>query len=299
MTDIIRSAVDEDGERIHIDRATTGHRYHGLGAHDGCLLYPVHRDRKRSSFAHLPNRAHCSPPTGESEEHRQAKEQWAKYLGRYLTPCGGCSSWGVAAPNLHRASCQRPFFADIAWFCDTCLRGHLYELPKEAANVAVEKSWFGGIVRPDVTVIDRFGEPLIFLEFRKSHLSPRIGRIARRHGIPLFVIDVVSGDSQRQRLHNPQHRWYDEVEELDDEQRDEMRLFSSFPGTYFNVLPNRGGKAVPTLHHIPNPEGEPNWPPLPNPHFGHYLLADQTTLGCASQQHWLSDTETGKKQFRE
>lgn len=292
MTDIIRSAVNEHGERVHIDRATNGWRYRGTGSHDGCLLYPVHRNRKRSSFAHLPNRANCSPPPGESEEHKRAKEEWAEYLSGYLKPCTGCFPWGRAAPNLHLPSCRRPFFADIAWFCDTCLQGHLYELPKEAADVSVEKSWFDRAVRPDVTVIDKCGEPLVFFEFRKSHLSQRIQAIAREHAIPLFVIDVVSDHSQRQRLHNPQHRWYDEVVELDDATKNEMRLLDSFPGSHFNVLPNQDGKAVPTLHHIPNLEDEPNGPSLPSPHFGHYLLADQSTLDCDSQQRWLEEAET-------
>lgn len=291
MRDIIRSAVDEQGRRVHIDHALTGRRYRGMGAHDGCHLYPVHRDRKRSSFAHIPNRALCGPPAGESKEHRRAKKEWAQYLSSYLNPCSGCSPWGAAAPNLHLSSCLRAFFADIAWFCDTCLRGHLYELPQEAADVAVEKPWFDRAVRPDLTVIDTSGTPLVFFEFRKSHLSPRIATIAREHAIPLFVIDVENDDSQRQRLHNPHHRWYDEVDGLDEDAKKDMRLLDSFPGSSFSVLPNRDGKAVPSLNHIPRPEGEPNSPPMPNPHFGHYLLADQTTMGCDSQQRWLDEAE--------
>lgn len=289
MKDIIRAAVDDDGERIHIDDATTGQRYRGMGAHDGCRLYPVHRNRKRSSFAHLPNRASCAPPTGESEEHRNAKVEWAEYLSGYLNPCSGCSPWGPVAPNLHRASCRVPFFADIAWFCNTCLRGHLYELPDSAAGVVMEKPWFGGAVRPDVTVVDGNGEPLVFLEFRKSHLSQRVETIARERAIPLFVIDVVSSDSQRQRLHNPQHRWYDDIASLGNEMKQAMRRMDTFPGSSFTVLPDEHGTAVPTLHHLPNPNGDPNWLPLPNPHFGHYLLADQSTLGCDSQQRWSEE----------
>lgn len=289
MRDMIRSAKSAHGGRVHIDDATTGHRYLGMGAHHGCLLYPVHRNRKRSSFAHLPNRANCVPPTGESEEHRWAKNEWGRYLSSYLNPCTGCSPLGTAAPNLHLSSCLRPFFADIAWFCDACLRGHLYELPREAADAVVERPWFNRAVRPDLTVIDGRGLPLVFFEFRKSHLSPRITTIAREHAIPLFVIDVNADHTQRQRLHNPQRRWYDEVDSLNDETKKDMRLRDSFPGSYLSVLPNGDGRAIPSLHHIPNPEGEPNWPPIPNPHFGHYLLADQTTLGCESQQRWLDE----------
>ncbi len=287
VADTIRTATDESGERVHIDKATTGLRYRGLGAHEGCLLYPVHRSSKRSSFAHLPNRAHCLPPKGESAEHKRAKGEWADYLRGYLNPCTGCSSWGSAAPNLHLASCQRPFFADIAWFCDLCLRPHLYELPSSASDVAVERAFLGGAVRPDITIVDGDGGAVAFMEFKKSHLSPRIAPLAREHAIPLFVIDVSCEQNQRRRLYNPGTRWYDDVEGLDDEAKSKMRLVDALPGTYFSVLPSRNGKAVPTMHHIPNPDGEAIDLALPTPHFGHYLLADWSTLGCDSQQVWL------------
>lgn len=287
----IRTAADEAGERIHINVATTGRRYRGLGAHEGCLLYPVHRNRKRSSFAHLPNRARCAPPKGESAEHRHAKSEWADYLSRYLNPCGGCTIWGSAAPNLHLASCRRPFFADILWFCNHCLRPHLFELPDSAADVAVERAFLGGAVRPDLAIIDRDGGPVAFLEFKKTHLSPRIAPLARAHRIPLFVIDVVGQQNERPRLYNPQARWYDDVEGLDDDAKREMRQRDVFPGTFFSVLPNRYGQAIPAVHHIPNLAGETLDPPLPKPHFGHYLLADWSTLGCDSQQRWLDETK--------
>ncbi len=162
-----------------------------------------------------------------------------------------------------------------------------------------EKAWFGGAVRPDVTVIDSGGHPLVFLEFRKSHLSPRIEAIAQQHEIPLFVIDVLSGNNQRQRLYNPEHRWYDGVDGLDAQTKQMMRSMDMFPGSSFSVLSDENGNAVPTLRHVPDPDGVPIVDPMPSPHFGYYLLADRSTLACDSQQRWLDEAALNTHPTRE
>lgn len=267
VPDIITNAIAKDGSHTPIETAKSGERYTGIAHHDGCLLYPVHREGKRSSFAHMPNRQDCRP-SGESKEHRQMKEAWFAYL-RTL-----------------------PFFGEIVWNCRQCSKPHTYDLLYGAAAVVSEQRLGNGL-RPDLTILGPAGEQLAFIEFRKSSLSSRMWTHARGADIPLFVVDVLDGVSEQATLHNRQRRWCDDVPEFEEESRQMARLVDVFPGTVFEPFHDSNGDLVDAFLHYndEDPEGVLSLFTMPRPRRGHFLFAHDSTLGCDSQRQdrmpWL------------
>ena len=132
MRDIITTALGPDGSRIHIDKSIAGDRYGGIAHHQKCQLYPVFRHRGwRSSFAHMPNRTHCAPPSGESPEHKNVKRGWLEFLQDQLSGCFVCVAFGRNSPHLDcpviltESSSVQPFYTEIAWVCAPLWEEHL------------------------------------------------------------------------------------------------------------------------------------------------------------------------------
>ena len=262
LSDIITTAVAKDGSRTRIEQAGKGERYVGIAHHEQCLLYPVHRQGRKSSFAHLPNRQDCRP-SGESVEHKKLKEAWYRYL-RWL-----------------------PFFGDVTWNCHECLKPHVYDLLDGATSVVMEERLANGL-KPDITIRGLAGQPLVFLEFRKSHLSSRIREFAQAQKIPLFVGKVDNGEGAQATLHNRQRQSYDGILEFDDDMREMARLFESLPGTEFAPFYDSNGDLVDAFLHYdnanPSVHGVLRLIGMPKPHRGHYLFAHDSTLECDSQR---------------
>ena len=260
--DIITTAVAKDGSRTRIEQARKGERYEGIAHHEGCLLFPVYRKERKSSFAHMPNRKDCRPP-GESVEHKRLKEAWYLYL-RSL-----------------------PFFGEITWNCRECSNPHTYDLLHGATAVVMEQR-LQNTLRPDLAILGSAGKPIALLEFRKSNLSDRVWQYATEEGIPLFVIDVLDGESEQPTLHNRQRRWYDHIPEFDEESRRMARLAESFPATVFEPFHNSSGDLVDAFLHYNNEDASTNavlsLMEMPKPRRGHYLFAHESTLGCESQR---------------
>lgn len=266
--DIITTALAKDGNPTPIEKARKGERYTGIAHHEDCLLFPVHRRERRSSFAHLPNRKDCRPP-GESDEHRQVKQAWSAYL-RTL-----------------------PFFGEIVWNCRQCSKPHTYDLLHGATEVVAEQRLGNGL-RPDLMVLGPAGEPTAFIEFRKSNLSGKIWRHACDAGVPLFVVDVLDGESEQPTLHNRQRRWYDDIPEFDEESRRIARMAESFPATVFEPFHDSNGDLVGAFltYSDKDPDQALSLIGMPSPRRGHFLFAHDSTLGCDSQRQdpmpWLS-----------
>ncbi len=258
--DIITTAIAKDGSPTPIEQAITGDRYGGIAHHKGCVLYPVHREGRRSSFAHMPNRKDCRP-LGESKEHRQMKEVWFGYLR------------------------QLPFFGEITWNCRQCWKPHTYDLLYGATAVVTEQRLKNGL-RPDLAILGPTGEPIAFLEFRKSNLSGKIWEYAMQANIPLFVIDVLHEDSEQPTLHNRQRRWYDAIPEFDEESRRMARAVECFPATVLEPFYNSHGDLVDAFltYHDDDPEQVLSMFGIPSPRRGHLLFAHESTLGCDSQR---------------
>ena len=275
--DIITSAIARDGLRIPIEKAETGERYTGIAHHRRCLLYPVHRRTRRSSFAHLPSRQDCRPP-GESEEHRQVKEAWHRFLWSEVT----------AAKFWSRA----PMFGDITWTCRECLKPHVFEPLAGAVDAVLEKRLANGL-RPDITIIGPEGKPIVLIEFKKTNVSERVRQFAEESGTPLFVIDVLDGESEQATLDNRQRRWYDNIPDFDDESRQVARLAESFPATVFEPFYDSDGNLVDAFltYHDDDSDQVLSRIGMPKPRRGHYLFAHESTLGCESQRRermpWL------------
>lgn len=267
VNDIITTALAKDGTQTPIEKARKGERYTGIAHHEDCLLFPVYRRERRSSFAHMPNRKDCRPP-GESDEHRQVKGAWFAYL-RTL-----------------------PFFGEIVWNCRQCSKPHTYDLLHGATTVVVEQRLGNGL-RPDLTVLGPAGEPTAFIEFRKSNLSSTMWTHARDTGIPLFVVDVLDGESEQPTLQNRQRRWYDNVPDFDEESKAMERMVEGFPQTMFLPVHDSKGDLIDAFLHYndEDPEGTLSLLGMPSPRRGHYLFAHDSTLECDSQRQdrmpWL------------
>ena len=298
MRDIITTALGPDGSRIHIDKSIAGDRYGGIAHHQKCQLYPVFRHRGwRSSFAHMPNRTHCAPPSGESPEHKNVKRGWLEFLQDQLSGCFVCVAFGRNSPHLDcpviltESSSVQPFYTEIAWVCGKCLKPHLYNVLAGAALAVSEKWQYGRRTRPDITILNEDNQPLAFVEFKKSSLSKKSESVAREKGIPLFVVDVSDGHNSQNMLNNPERRWYDDIPEIDAKSRKWMRQVDSIPfpgsGTQVDSVFDDDGTFVDsTIHTYNNPEtdGHLVTSSIPLPKLGHYLLASRSTLGCESQK---------------
>ncbi len=185
-----------------------------------------------------------------------------------------------------------PFFGEITWNCGQCWKPHSYDLLYGAAAVVAERRLENGL-RPDLAVLGPTGEPVAFLEFRKSNLSGKMWEYATKANIPLFVIDVLETESEQPTLHNRQRRWYDNIPEFDDESRQVARLAESFPATVFEPFYDSDGNLVDAFltYHDDDPNQVLSRIGMPKPRRGHYLFAHESTLGCESQRRermpWL------------
>ena len=199
----------------------------------------------------------------KSVEHKRLKEAWYLYL-RSL-----------------------PFFGEITWNCRECSNPHTYDLLHGATAVVMEQR-LQNTLRPDLAILGSAGKPIALLEFRKSNLSDRVWQYATEEGIPLFVIDVLDGESEQPTLHNRQRRWYDHIPEFDEESRRMARLAESFPATVFEPFHNSSGDLVDAFLHYNNEDASTNavlsLMEMPKPRRGHYLFAHESTLGCESQR---------------
>ncbi len=293
MNDTITTAIAHDGTTTRIEYATPKHRYHGLGHHKGCELYPVFRgEGRQSSFAHMPNRLSCLPPRGESYEHKQAKEQWLEFLEDRLSGCLFYATQGRrSVPHLHDpydSSMPKdpdPLRTEILWICGECQKPHTFDLLKKAYSAVSEKWQFERSVKPDITILNSRELPMVFIEFRKSHLSPKIEEVAETHGIPLFVVDIIDGTSMQGGLYNPQRRWpqrrwYDNIDMPAESkafmrQSDSIRLPNSYSCDFTSIFDDNGRPVDHTL----KIDGEPMFP-IPSPNFGHYLFATWSNIEC-------------------
>ena len=296
MWDIITSALGQDGALVRIEQAIIGMRYRGIGHHEPCQLYPVNRrEGKRSSFAHIPNRSHCMPPSGESAEHEMVKMQWAEFLHAQLIGCficvhidrespHRCPSVPSASPHI------RPAYGTVAWVCDACLKPHIYDILRDAKFIAIEEWQFDRSVRPDITILNKYRYPLAFIEFKKSNLSEVAERVARERDIPLFVVGILDGVSSQNKIHNSQYRWYDNATNMEPADRDLMRRLDSVPrsGSEFNAIFDDDGNLIDaTLHYSEDPGDDSVASNMPVPKAGTYLLAERSTLLCDSQRQDL------------
>ena len=292
MNDTITSTVGDDGAPVTIENAIRGMRYRGRGHHDGCELYPVFRgDGKRSSFAHIPNRSHCAPPSGESSEHKKMKTEWLEYLEDKLSNCRICRLFGRTTMHL---DCPLPTYGDsyripeveIMWRCTVCHMNHLYNILKGATSVVSETWQFGQSCRSDITILDIDDKPLVFIEFKKTNVSQNAKCVAKANGVHLFVVDVLDGKNVQAGLNNPQHRWYDSVD-MDEESKAFLRAGESInlTGTHsaFESLYDDGGNIANTTFSYSEPEDSPI-DRIPQPRLGHYMWASWSTMGCESQR---------------
>ncbi len=270
LKDIITTALAKDGTRTPIEKARTGDRYTGIAHHKACVLFPVHRRERRSSFAHLPNRKDCRQP-GESDEHRQVKEAWHQFLWLELT---AARFWS-----------RSPMFGDITWTCRKCLKPHVFELLDQATDVVVERRLANGL-RPDITILGPGGSPLVIIEFKKTNLSGEVNAFAKAKGIALFVVDVLDGVNEQASLHNRHRRWYDDIPEFDEESRLVARLAESFPATVFEPFHDSNGDLVDAFLTYSDKDGDNalSLMGMPHPRRGHFLFAHDSTLGCDSQR---------------
>ncbi len=178
-----------------------------------------------------------------------------------------------------------PFFREIVWNCRQCSRPHTYDLLHGVTSVVVEQRLGNGL-RPDLTIVGADGQPIAFIEFRKSNLSSKMWRHARDADIPLFVVDVLDGESEQATLHNRQRRWYDDIPEFDEESRQMARLVEDFPATVFEPFHDSNGDLVDAFldYNDDDSEGVLSLLGMPSPRRGHYLFAHDSTLGCDSQR---------------
>ena len=310
----ILTALGGNGQLVRIDAAVPGGRYMGATQdHEGCELYPVFRSTKQPSFAHLPRRGRVEGHRrGQSAVHRRACSDWHGLLQKLLGECGLCKLMGLEVDDhccpprdiRGKLTLQEgaPMFGDIVWVCDRCLRIHMWDLLSGgAAKVLREKQVPGLQIRPDITILDRHGCPISFIEFHASHLSAESKKVAEQKCIPLFVVDVerTAGDFQM-GLQNPQRGMWQSVAEglpiplsesqlADYRRTDEMdyRFTESVAqeggvSSAFSPIPDRVGNVADVFF---NAVGRS--PALPMPSIGNYLVASWSNLDCDSQKRWL------------
>ena len=185
-----------------------------------------------------------------------------------------------------------PFFGEIVWNCRQCSKPHTYDLLQGATAVVVERRLGNGL-RPDLAILGPAGEQRAFIEFRKSSLSSKMWMHALDADIPLFVVDVLDGESEQATLHNRQRRWYDGNPDFNEEDKQLARLAESFPATVFEPFYDSNGDLLDAFLQYNNedPEGVLSLFGMPSPRRGHFLFAHDSTLGCDSQRQdrmaWL------------
>ena len=311
----ILTALDGNEQLVRIDDAIRGGRYMGATQdHEDCELYPVFRSRKQSSFAHLPSQEHVAAHRrGQSAAHRRACTDWYDLLEKLLGDCGLCKLMGLEVDD-HPCPARdisgnltlqegAPMYGEIVWVCDKCLRVHMWDLlANNATTVLREKQVPGLQIRPDITVLDRHGCPISFIEFHASHLSAESKEVAKREGIPLFVVDVErTVEVFQMGLQNPRRGMWQAMASVDgisltDSQVEEHRRMDEMEYRFTESIGRDGGVSS-SLTPILDDAGDlvdvlfhavGNSSALPMPSIGHYLMASWSNLGCDSQKRWLA-----------
>ena len=151
----------------------------------------------------------------------------------------------------------------------------------------VAEKRLGNGLKPDLTILGPTGEPVAFIEFRKSNLSMKMWTYAQEAEIPLFVINVLDGVSEQASLHNRQRRRYDDAA-FSEEDRQLARAVECFPQTVFEPFYDANGNLVDAFLHYNDEDPEQNRVlslfGMPRPRRGHLLFAHDSTLGCDSQR---------------
>ena len=272
----IITALGAAGEIIRINDAEPGGRYAGATQdHEDCELYPRFPTDKRPSFAHMPKREHpCG--TGESPEHREIRQSWFRFFEKQLSGCFTCVINGVQNDDhlcfvhfpiedgcfmLVEPENGGPFFGDIVWICDLCLRPHTSDLLHGAVRVISDQRVpsLDSRIRPDITILGEQDRPLAFVEFRKSHLSDQVEEVAKETRIPLFIVDIEDAMGNFQGgLHNPrrgmweavgftseEHRWADDF----NYRMNEAMANDGNAASHYCAIPDENGNYADAVFH--------------------------------------------------
>ena len=153
----------------------------------------------------------------------------------------------------------------------------------------MEKWAFGRSCKPDITIVDANDVPKAFIEFRKTS-SGKSREVAEARGISWFEIDVFRGDEFATELINDTRRFWDDFEDVDQWMKDVARRLESVPPGSIEFMPVFGKDGVlldSFFVHKPDDQDTGLNALLPNPHIGHFLLANRSNLGCDSQSTLL------------
>ena len=281
LADTITAALDADGSKTLIENAIPGGRYTGLANHKGCRLYPAFPKTKRASYRHMPSSAVCSRPKGESKAHRATRSAWFGFIRYQLSGCHVC----MVDPTARHLKCPAylqgvpaaPFFHEIVWGCDLCLRPHNYDLLRGASRVVTEKKQLGGAIRPDLTILDADGQPLAFIEIKKTNLSENVRQLADANEIPLFVVEVVGSDQSVRFLNNPDRYWPEAVRGMSPEFQEMVTALNrSQFAPYFEEFLDGEGRFIDALinENCQSPDN------IPHPSVGAALYAHWSNLPC-------------------
>ena len=317
--DSIVTALDMDGTLTRIENAVSGLRYWGATQdHETCELHPRFPQNRRPSFAHMPKREHpCG--RGQSKAHREAIQKWTRLLRSQISGCLECVIRGIELDEHYcfawidwssgKAVAQdnpKPFFGKVVWICDICLRPHVWDLLNGADSVISDQKVpsLDSRVRPDITILDKRGDPLSFIEFDKSHLSDSAVALARDLSIPLFVVDVgtTALDTFQGPLYNPRRGMWKAIAESMPEMSEELaaqyRQADEFnyrmsegmakdggSSSAFCAIPDEQGNYVDAVFHATGKS-----PALPDPAIGQYLVSSRVdNLPCERQLEAQSD----------
>ena len=311
--DIITSALDEEGKRVHIDRAKRHERYRGATPHhQDCVLYPVFRKAgRRSSFAHIPCHTYACG-RGESDAHSEACSSWMRFLESQLSGCFVCRTRGIESMEhicpavrfedgrLVQEPAGEPILGEIVWTCGKCLRVHMWDLLGGTVRAISNKRVPGldSRVRPDITLLGEDDKLVAFLEFRKSHLSNTVRDVADDLDIPLFVVDIENSLAEFQTgLNNPRRGIWEafrppdtdpKIIEMDRKMAEASYRFDETIGQNdgvagsFSVIPDADGNPADVVFHAAGKSRA-----LPEPSIGAYLVAGESNLPCESQKRWM------------
>lgn len=294
MHEPILTARDTNSDAlVRIDNARSGHRYQGINEHESCLLYPRFPADRRPSFVHMPGKSECPKFTGESREHRDAKERWVKYLEDQLSGCPICVSDGRDAyPNhehhvvnnlgepIESGNWPRACHG-VLWFCQTCSQPHVEEILGDA--VSVQDEWWtpGRGARIDIALLNTDENPVCLIEVEKTHLSDNALKYAEQKDIPLFVLNVAHGigNAQSQLHHNGLTSPTDWPDFTNLKPRNFDFVHHSMPGVTYVARTDGEGNLTHQIRH----EAELDdrlCNTIPQPSIGQFILASRSTVSC-------------------
>ena len=169
-------------------------------------------------------------PVSPSEQHERWRLDLLRHLERKLNGCSWCA---LGLRQEHPPRCYVPLqgtassWQMVTWPCEQ-LHAHFYDLLPDAHQVVGEKPQSapsGRRCRPDITVLDGYGEPLAFIEVVRTHLSEQAVAVAKELDIPLFVIPAPDENVVRPAL-GAARPWWESVPGFPD--RDFARAVEAF-----------------------------------------------------------------------